>query len=419
MPSYTATKARSSSRARLCTLSMPDASRDYTAVTARSASRMRAAGVGDQPGDDFYAPIVLTPPSADVSVMIDDYSIQDGETDLGSADRTVWFRVWPPASGELRIDPTGFHNSDIDVWDGDDITTLQPRLDPVTGLPEGSTDYTSPIVISVNEATRIRALRQYDSGETGYLAFDWSFTPAGGVLELEIANNVITETPAVLRVSVMGAEPGETVRFQVAGESSTQDFVADSTGVLSGVAVQAPRGLSVGTHVLRAEGLTSGYDDDVTFTVLNLVTRPEAPPAGDAAVPVTQSGVRRWVFQDPMSGGLGEYVLPLNPDAMSDPFPERYFTPEHTTSYAGAWILWEGAERATAWRFSGQALLEAQVDELREWARCRRRIHIHDHRNRAFLVRITGADITPAPKAKYPKRHTYEFRADVFGWVQL
>lgn len=388
---------------------------EYEVQPAWSTSTAFAPGTGLQ-GDDFYFPIVLSGYSGILTLDMSDFTTSGWEAD----DYTVWVRKWNPAVGTLKLTPVApMPAIGVTLWDGDDFETIEDVYDPITGDPEGAFAFES--VIPDLEMTPTRRLRFASSLSTAVLQFNWVFTEASEALAVDVVADTISASPGVIKVSVLNAAPGETIRFRVTGYASfTFDLVTSSAGTINGASVQIPRGLPAGTYVLRADALGSGLFGEVAFQITGVPAYP-APPTPDAPpVPVVQGGVRKWVFQDPMDGGLGDYLLELNPDSMSDPFPERYVTSEHTTSFDGQWIVWEGADRAVQWRFSGlvesQAAFEAMQDD---WGRCTRRIHIHDHHNRAFLARIKGISLTPARKPGQPYRHRYEVRAEVYGWTQL
>lgn len=417
MVAHTIPAASSTSSARVPSVARRDSFKAYTLPEpAFSSSRMLIPGRGGPPGDDFYAPLLLTGPSGSESRDLTAYTV-DAALETGVA--SIWFRRYPSEAGVLRITPVSGGDADVyvDVWDGDDPAALEQRLDPVTGSPEGISSFTVVVPdIDLTAASRIRFASDVAGSAAGFI---WTFVPAMEPLILTLIDDVISASPGVLRASVLGADAGELVRFQVVGSAAFTDVPAGPSGGITAEAIQVASGLSAGTHILRATGLGSGRVGEDVFTVLAVPSRP-TPPAADAApTPVTQSGVRHFVFQDPMTGGLGEYVFPVNPETASDPFPERYVTPEHTTSFAGGWLLWEGAERATSWSFSGRLATQAHYEAFMAWRTCLRRIHIHDQHNRAFLSRIKKIELTPDRKPGEPYAHRYEVRVDVYGWVQL
>lgn len=402
---------RAVSHASPASASSPDP-HEYDVETSWSSSRAYAPGSGLQ-GDDFSFPFVLGY-SGYFTADMADYTTEGWEVE----DHSIWFRKWAPTTGTLKIEPlTPEASIQVTVWDGEDFYDLEQVYNPLTGEPEGA--FTFEYVVADIETTPTRRIR-FASSTAVTLEFQYTFTESFDTLALDVVVDTISASPGVIRVSVLNADPGEVIRFRVVGYPAfTFDLTADSNGIIHGASVQIPRGLAAGTYVLRGDSLSTSKYGEINFQITGVPAYPLPPEVDADPTPITQTGVRKWAFQDPMAGGLGQYLFALNPDFMSDPFPERYVTTDRTKSFAGQWIVWEGAERAVPWRFSGICETQAMYEALLSWRTCKRRIHIHDQHNRAFLVRIKGIALTPDRKPGYPYRHRYEVKADVFGWVQL
>lgn len=100
----------------------------------------------------------------------------------------------------------------------------------------------------------------------------------------------------------------------------------------------------------------------------------------------------RWTFEDPSAAEF--YTVPLNPNEMTPPHPERAITSEGTTAVGGTVLVWEGNTPAFTWTFSGRILYKDHYDQLKYWSEKQVRIFVTDHFGRRFTV---------VPKSFQPK----------------
>lgn len=123
----------------------------------------------------------------------------------------------------------------------------------------------------------------------------------------------------------------------------------------------------------------------------------------------------RWVFHDQLTGE--NWTVPLNPNAMTNPYPQRKYTYATTSAgHQGAIITNEAHPDPTQWQFSGDILDRAHFDKLLEWSRKRNRISITDHYRRIFVG--TMDQFAPIPKRAYGKywRHTYTVTFTIYQY---
>lgn len=120
--------------------------------------------------------------------------------------------------------------------------------------------------------------------------------------------------------------------------------------------------------------------------------------------------VQRWRFID----GLDTYTVPINPNEMTSPFPEKNIQVQTTVSSNGQPVVYEGATKPTQWQFSGVILGEQHLTDLLAWSQKKRRIVINDHFGRSLDVYITAFKPTPKRSSRYWK-HEYTVNALVFS----
>lgn len=117
----------------------------------------------------------------------------------------------------------------------------------------------------------------------------------------------------------------------------------------------------------------------------------------------------RWTFVEVETGET--YEMPINPDSMNSPFPERQF--------ATSW--WGLARRlrsnqtpspAREWEFAGVIRSQAQHDALEEWASKPGLINVTDHLGRTFTTLFTAFEPTDRrPTPNTPWRLRYSMKA--------
>lgn len=211
---------------------------------------------------------------------------------------------------------------------------------------------------------------------------------------LVILDDTIDKAPGPIRVSVTGANAGALLTFTVNTETVWND-VADVNGELTAATIDLPLDLMAGTYSMVVTTTDNG-SDSVSFTLLyDPDPLPPTLPSdtGPATVP---DSVGHWVFQDLMDGGLGSWVLPVNPTTMTNPHFERTVTTKHTTSASqGQFTVGEAVFAGRPWRITGYYPDQTFYNQLQQFADLRRRFYVHDHRGRVWKVGVQDLSTTP------------------------
>lgn len=216
-------------------------------------------------------------------------------------------------------------------------------------------------------------------------------------LYLAILDPLAPRAPTAMTAVLVEGVPQTAVTFEIDGVE-VGDAATDSDGYLAPTSINVPEGLLAGTHTLTAVQAGATTTGTATFTLQNDPAAVATTVGADASpvdVPgaVLANGLRRWVLQDLMPGGLGSWVMPANPKDMSSPYLERNFNTQTTT--AGRHHVSEGARVAVAWKFNGAAFSEADAEQLLAFGDLNRRFYVIDHRGRAFKVVFTDVELVP------------------------
>jgi hypothetical protein len=210
-------------------------------------------------------------------------------------------------------------------------------------------------------------------------------------LIVQVFNPDIPITPAALTVSVNEALGPEDIIFEVNGVEMLR-VAPDSTGTLELVSVPLPPMDAGSFSLVVKQGATS--QGTAAFTVYQpyapppVRTGPDAPPVQVPGA-IQPNGVRRWVLQDLAPGGLGSWVMPLNPQTMGTPAFSRELTVKKTTAsveQGGQYHITEDAFTPVPWEFSGYLPTEEMYQQLEAYRNLNRRFYLHDHRGRAWKV---------------------------------
>lgn len=317
-------------------------------------------------------------------------------TDVGDLDaETVWFGYTPPSPGtlDLILDTADYR---VDLFEGDSLATL---ILVEAGL--------SGYIVAEGVRYNLR-FRPMATGTYGSLTCTREFAERVPEFTLTIPDDVLDQTPALLRVSVTNGTPDAEVTFTLQDwEAETETVVwvdtLDETGVLADAYIPIPA-LPADYYGLL---VTTAYED--TEGEFSIDADPFAagdPFTGPSPVPVLQAGVRRWIIQDP-TGTLDDYTFGHNPAEMSSPHPARTITLETTTASDGQPLSFEGAARAVSWTFKGELFDEDTVRALAAYVTSDRRWYLIDHRNRAWTVTFENFDAAPVIKINQPWAHTY------------
>lgn len=106
----------------------------------------------------------------------------------------------------------------------------------------------------------------------------------------------------------------------------------------------------------------------------------------------------RWQFTDPATSET--YVLPINPDSMTSPLPQKsyQFAPGGDGTAVG--VL--APPTPVDWQFGGPIRTQAHNDALDAWSQRPGKVHITDHLGRTFEVMIYSYE----PTERQPTRRT-------------
>ncbi len=128
-------------------------------------------------------------------------------------------------------------------------------------------------------------------------------------------------------------------------------------------------------------------------------------------------GVQRWQFIDIASGE--HWTVPINPNAMTSPFPARKYTVNATTAgpNGGTHVVYEALADPVPWTFSGTCLTLDHVNGLLAWSGIKNKIKIVDHFGRTFTVTLDQFDVIPAQVRSHMERHTYTMHATVYAYL--
>lgn len=345
---------------------------------------------------------------SDFTVGADDALLVGVPSGHLSATESVWHRYVPGSSGDLIITVTG-----ADGWEAYDVVD---EASPETWLILASGDTSaSPQDLGVVSGGRpifIRAVST--SGSTGSLS--WSLTSVASIsslITLDARPAAVPQTPASIRAYLVGAAPGVTVTFYLAGYGpALLTTSTDSTGQVLGSSLPLPA-VAAGTYTLRADigGSTIG---EASFTVVSdPPIRPTTPPSDTPPVGVVQTGVRKWVLEDPAPAGE-QYLFPINPEAMDSPHAPKEITLARTVAPWGQPIMWEAAPRGHDWKFSGYTQLQSHQEALERFLALRHRFWLIDHENRAWVVAFTGIAWAPKRVSGVDWSFTYDVTAQIF-----
>lgn len=221
-----------------------------------------------------------------------------------------------------------------------------------------------------------------------------------GRLVLEIIDKSVEQAPTAIVVTVSEAIPDEQLIFRIDNvEVARVRANGNGTLAMTSIPVYEEQGAK-GVHQLSVsqQGILG---DTETFYIER---KPNLKPTvrGDDLSPVfvreslRSNGVRAWVLQDLMPGGLGSWVMPINPEEMDNPAFERSLSARHTTALdTGKFHVFEAGHVPLDWSFRGYAPTSQMHRMLRAFGDLKRRFYLHDHRGRAWIVSFTSVDLVP------------------------
>lgn len=215
-------------------------------------------------------------------------------------------------------------------------------------------------------------------------------------LELTVLDPTLYYAPTAVTVAVEGGWPGQVVSFEIDDAEVYADTL-DSSGALGPISLPVSAAHGAGQHTITVTSADSSVATG-TFTLQNdphEVPRVVGPDADPIDVPAshTATGVRRWVLQDLLPGGLGSWVLPRNPSSCS-PFPsKRTLQQSRTTTNEGRYSIFEVAIEPHDFQFSGFIRTKDEHDKFLAYTALNRRIYLIDHRGRAWTAVLVSPDI--------------------------
>jgi hypothetical protein len=115
----------------------------------------------------------------------------------------------------------------------------------------------------------------------------------------------------------------------------------------------------------------------------------------------------RWVFHEVDTGAT--YTVPINPDSMTSPFPERQMSTSYGSRSGGTRLRTnEHPSAAKEWEFGGVIRTQAHHDALAAWAHKPGRVNVSDHLGRTFQVVFQSfepTDRSPTPNTPWRLRY--------------
>jgi hypothetical protein len=170
-----------------------------------------------------------------------------------------------------------------------------------------------------------------------------------------------------------------------------------------------PQGMNLGQAVVQVHYVVNGIEYLTGLVPITIIAVPVVPVSPPPAVPGYGYGiaegnlgytptVKKWVFFDPYdpNPATNRWVVPINPNEMTSPFPQRQVTSRFTTAIDGRVLLFEGSPKPADWTFKGAIFNASHYDLLRSWVYDRRRrIIITDHFGRDIACVLQNFNPTP------------------------
>lgn len=230
-------------------------------------------------------------------------------------------------------------------------------------------------------------------------------------ITVSVDDTVLEVTPSPVTISITGG-------LSQTPADITIDSVLVGTVTLDSDGSYGPISLPVneddpfatqGDHTVLvtqvAADLSTITSQATTFTYVNpQPVLPVSTPPDSDPVPVigaVNNNVRHFVFQDLAVGGIGSYVFPINPSAMTSPHQEYAYTSKRTTAEIGQFHVFESATMPHEWQLTGfcpTAEMEAAILAFRN---INRRFYVIDHHNRAWMCVFLDANFIPRLRQNY------------------
>lgn len=205
---------------------------------------------------------------------------------------------------------------------------------------------------------------------------------------------VVDPLPTPFTVIVQGAGALEDVTIDVDG-TDIAVLTSDAFGDIGPIDVTLGEALATGAHTITATSPSRGVDS-FSITIVNGAVGGTADPGVDASPVLVDDSVGRWVLQDLMPGGLGSWVMPVNPKSMSNPHLTKTVQTQHTTApTTGRYHVGQANLTVVPWTLSGYCPDAEFEQQLEAYSELNRRIYVIDHRGRAWKCAVTLLEITP------------------------
>ena len=227
-------------------------------------------------------------------------------------------------------------------------------------------------------------------------------------MALIIYDPTLVRGPSALSVAVAGGQPNTDAVLAI-DNVDVMTVLLDTDGSL-GVTTLPFGALAAGEHEVTITQDVESGDTIVGLATFTLAEDPIAFPLPPAigldpvdvpAAVVPGTGVRRWVLQDLAPGGLGSYILPINPKTMTSPHYEKTLQARRSTAVGGQYHVFQAANQPKGWQFAGYATTEEMCDQLQAYGALRYRFWLIDHRNRAWQVVFNHVQIEPRLRHRY------------------
>lgn len=354
-----------------------------------------------------------------------------GQPVPAGTDRPYWWTFTPTEVLDLTFDlddtvpvdwvPTIDPNTDVESAPPavDAVLTLYTgtSVDSLSVVTSGTSSVT-PAGLAVGTTYWVQA--SIPTGDADVL-YQLSVGPKADtelyLMELEVLSGPLRTAPTAVVVEVMGGPGNDTVTFQIDGVVVPGSWEIDDFGNLPPTSVAVPAATTKGDHIISVHSDSTDLAGAATFTLLRspyTALQTVGMDADPVEIPAanTSTGVRRWVLQDLMPGGLGSWVMVRNPTSMSSPEYQRTLFQEHTTAKDGQYHLSSVALQSFEWTFSGYVDTEFEQNQLLAYYGLNRRFYVMDHRARAWIVAWQKCEIVPRKRQRNDDSSFNDWAAD-------
>lgn len=253
-----------------------------------------------------------------------------------------------------------------------------------------------------------------------------TFSVRDGVAEspapafLAVLDPDLDRAPTAVTIIMAGLEPLDEITFTIDTITIGED-TADINGDLAATSLSVDRIFGAGTHTIT--GTTPTHSASDTFTLRRNASNFPVNQTDDVdpvfiAEAVGANGVHKWVLQDLMPGGLGSWVMPINPTTMSAPHVKKTVGAVHSTAVEGSHHVYEGIT-PTEWDFAGFCPDQAFYLKLLAYSELPRRCYLIDHRNRAWIIAFANLDVKARKRVRDEQGADHDWLSDYSAKVVL